>query len=239
MKSAKDKLIVAVDVPSAKEARALIDTLSPQVDIFKIGSQIFTLCGPAIVDYCLDRGKKVFLDLKFHDIPNTVASAVASATALGRPGQGLFLCTVHTAGGQEMMEQAVQKAVKTAANIGVKRPLIIGITVLTSHPKTDNINSLVLERARLAKRSGLDGVVASSQEAAMLRGEFGKDFIIVTPGIRPKGAEGGDDQQRTMTPFDAISNGSNFLVVGRPVVQAANPLEAARAIIQEIEEALR
>ncbi|MBF0522190.1 MAG: orotidine-5'-phosphate decarboxylase [Candidatus Omnitrophica bacterium] len=238
----KGQLIVALDVPSFEEARKLIDTLSPVVDIFKVGSQLFTACGPIAVRYIAGLGKKVFLDLKYHDIPNTVASAVVAAVALNQDvftaanrdkQNGIFMLTVHTLGGKEMLSFAQEAAKKTAAQLGVLKPMIVGITVLTSDAKTENITETVLSRARLAKDAGLDGVVASSQEAALIRKEFGKDFIIVTPGIRPKGADVGD-QKRVTTPADAIDNGSNFLVVGRPIVAAADPAKAAKEILKEM-----
>lgn len=247
MNKPNPQLIVALDVDTFDEARLLVDRLSPVVDIFKVGSQMFTACGPVIVRHILAKGKKVFLDLKYHDIPNTVAQAVAAAvnlnkavaSALDQDGKkiermgSLFMLSVHTQGGEEMCAMAAEATTKTARAIGVKRPSIVGITVLTSQQNEDNIHSLVLERARLAKKSGLDGVVASSQEAAMLRKEFGRDFIIVTPGIRPSGADAGD-QKRITTPKEAIKNGSNFLVVGRPIVKAVNPLAAAEVIIKDI-----
>ncbi len=248
MHSAKDKLIVALDVPTFEEARALIDKLERSVNIFKVGSQLFTACGPVIVRYLLSKGKKVFLDLKFHDIPNTVANAVRAAVALGEPGhqmmddnqegvefieKGLLMLTVHTVGGREMLERAVEASVQQAQTIGVVKPLVVGITVLTSEERKDNIAEIVMERALLAKNSGLDGVVASSEEAAMIRHKFGKDFVIVTPGIRPKGSEVGD-QKRVTTPKEAIVNGSNFLVVGRPIVKSDNPQMSAENILEEI-----
>lgn len=227
MNSAKDKLIVALDVSTEVEAKKLIDVLAPEVDIFKVGSEIFTICGPAIVKYLNDKNKKVFLDLKFHDIPNTVGNAVSSAASLD-----VFMLTLHTCGGEEMMKYAAEAARKAA-----KKPKIVGVTVLTSDARTANTNEIILTRARLAKSAGLDGVVASSQEAAMLRQEFGKDFIIVTPGIRPAGGEA-RDQKRVTTPADAIKNGSSFLVVGRPIVQALNPRQAAQEILKEINSAM-
>ena len=246
----QSKLIVALDVDTFGQARILIDQLKDSVDIFKVGSQLFTACGPVVVRYILAQQKDVFLDLKFHDIPNTVANAVTSAINLGSKmhdvlddkaqpmasNRGLLLCTLHTLGGQEMMEYAARAAVKQAQTIGVTKTLLVGITVLTSDAKTDNIRDLVLQRASLAKKSGLDGVVASSQEAAMIRSEFGDDFVIVTPGIRPKGADVGD-QKRVATPFDAVRAGSNFLVVGRPIVKAEHPAQAAQQILQQIEQA--
>ena len=219
-------------------------------DIFKVGIQLFTACGPVVVRYINALGKKVFLDLKFHDIPNTVANAVRSAVSLGREvhdvvegdnaaineNRGIFMCTVHTVGGKEMLERAAKEAKKIALDLGIKKPLIVGITVLTSQAKDDNVGALVLERARLAGESLLDGVVASSQEASLIRREMGEDFIIVTPGIRPQGADLGD-QKRVATPFDAVKNGSDFLVVGRPIIKDADPASAAQKINEEIQQA--
>jgi len=243
-----DKLIVAVDVPTFEEARNLIDQLEEAVNVFKIGSQLFTACGPVVVRYALAKGKKVFLDLKFHDIPNTVANAVSSAVALsskvydllgedgekeaGKGGE-IILCTIHTLGGVEMMQRAQEAAIREAKELGIKKPNLVGITVLTSEKISDNISDVVLKRASLAKEAGLDGVVASAMEASIIRKEFGKDFIIVTPGIRPSGADVGD-QKRVATPSDAIANGSNYLVVGRPIVKAQDPLKAAKEILKEI-----
>lgn len=235
MTGQKSQLIVALDVDAFAQAKGLIGMLSNDVDIFKVGSQLFTACGPEIVRYLIKSGKKVFLDLKFHDIPNTVANAVKAAVGLKEGSQSIFMCTLHTAGDKEMLKQAVAAATKTAQAIGVARPLLVGITVLTSEAKTDSMYKLVLERALLAKEVGLDGVVASSQEAAIIRKNLGKDFIIVTPGIRPAGADAGD-QKRITTPSEAIANGSNFLVVGRPIVKAQNPSEAAKLILKEINQ---
>ncbi len=232
----KAELIVALDVDTFQEAEILIDSLDAVVDIFKVGSQLFTACGPGIVYHLINRGKKVFLDLKFHDIPNTVANAVASVVKLSDEKQGLLMCTLHTVGGADMLKQALSAAEKTAQNLGIKRPFLVGITVLTSEDKADNITPLVLERARLAKACGLDGVVVSSQEAALIRRELGEDFVIVTPGIRPAGTDA-QDQKRVATPLFAVQNGSHFLVVGRPIVKAENPLEAAKQILQEIQQA--
>lgn len=246
----RGKLIVALDVDTFEQARQLIDQLKDVVDIFKVGSQLFTACGPVVVRYIFAQGKEVFLDLKFHDIPNTVANAVTSAINLGSPvhdvlddkaqkiegHKGLLLCTLHTIGGKEMMQRAAEAAIKQAQTIGVTKTLLVGITVLTSDAKTDNIRDLVFQRATLAKESGLDGVVASSQEAAFIREKFGEDFVIVTPGIRPVGADVGD-QKRVATPSDAVRAGSDFLVVGRPIVKAEQPAEAAAEILKQIQEA--
>ena len=242
------QLIVALDVNTLAEVRELVEQLDPVVDIYKIGSQLFTASGPAAVRFVEARGKKVFLDLKFHDIPNTVASAVSSSVSLNvamersstdfhdrkKPAQqSVFMMTIHTCGGAEMMKAAAEAAAKSADKIGVERPLVVGVTVLTSDSKEANISDLVLERAKLAKASGLDGVVASCHESRMLRDTFGKDFVIVTPGIRPAGGDAGD-QKRIATPAEAKKNGSSFLVVGRPIVAAKDPLAAAKAILAEI-----
>ncbi len=235
----KSQLMVALDVETFEEARVLIDTLEDSVDIFKVGFQLFTAYGPFITRYLQTKGKKVFLDLKFHDIPNTVASGVKSAVGLSvSPNNDknfapIFMLTVHTVGGKEMLEAAVKAACEQAKALGVAKPLIVGVTVLTSAPKEESTQDIVLQRARLAKEAGLDGVVASVEEAAAIRRELGKDFLIVTPGIRPTDALK-DDQKRVATPKVAIEAGSNFLVVGRPIVQASSPHEAALNILQEI-----
>jgi orotidine-5'-phosphate decarboxylase len=232
-------MILALDLETFEEARQLIDDLAGSVEIFKIGSQMFTAYGPFITRYLQSKGKKVFLDLKFHDIPNTVASAVKSAVGLSLspnndPGFApLFMLTVHTSGGKEMLEAAIQAAQSQAKVLGVPRPLIVGVTVLTSTVKDANLENLVLERARLAKAAGLDGVVASVEEAALIRRELGPDFLIVTPGIRPADASV-NDQKRVATPAAAIKQGSNFLVVGRPIIQAPSPRQAALQILEDM-----
>ncbi|MBF0512257.1 MAG: orotidine-5'-phosphate decarboxylase [Candidatus Omnitrophica bacterium] len=237
MKNAQ--LILALDLENFDEARVLIDKLEDSVDIFKIGSQMFTAYGPFVVRYLQSKGKKVFLDLKFHDIPNTVASAVKSAVGLSvspnhDPGFApLYMLTVHTCGGGQMLENAARAAREEAEKLGVPKPFIVGVTVLTSAAQEPNVEELVLERARLAKEAGLDGVVASVQETERIRRELGPDFLIVTPGIRP--AESSlDDQQRVATPKAAVAHGSNFLVVGRPILKAPLPREAALKILEEI-----
>ena len=234
----KPELIVALDVESFDQARALVDALGDSVDIFKVGPQMFTAYGPFVTRYVQSKGKKVFLDLKFHDIPNTVASAVKSAVALSVPPTKdkdfvpLFMLTVHTAGGKEMLEAAVKAAKEKAAELKVQRPLIVGVTVLTSQAGDANTAQTVLERAKLAKASGLDGVVASVEETALLRKALGKDFIIVTPGIRSAGGDAGD-QKRVATPASAIKAGSNYLVVGRPIVKDKNPRQATQDFLKE------
>lgn len=242
----KARLIVALDVDTLAEVRTLVERLEDSVEIFKIGSQLFTACGPAAVRFVLARGKNVFLDLKFHDIPNTVASAVSAAVGLAEavertapassgavPDGRLTMMTVHTSGGEAMMAAAVQAAGRAAQASGVPRPAVVGVTVLTSEARGDDTRGLVLTRALLARQAGLDGIVASCEEAAMLRKELGRDFIIVTPGIRPQGSDRGD-QQRIATPALAVAQGSDYLVVGRPIVQAPDPKAAAQAILAEM-----
>lgn len=236
----KPQLIVALDVETFNQAQKLVDQLEGVVKIFKIGPQLFTAYGPLVTHYLQAKGKKVFLDLKFHDIPHTVASAVKSAVRLSVPvGREkkfaeLFMLTVHTGGGREMLEAAVKAAKEQAKKLKVKPPLMVGVTVLTSQAaKEDKLHALVLDRALLAKRAGLDGVVASVEEAPLIRRYCPKNFIIVTPGIRPEGSPAGD-QKRIATPKMAIHSGSNYLVVGRPIIQADNPLKAAKNILKEI-----
>lgn len=237
-----NKVIVALDVETFDEARQLIDTLAESVDIFKVGLQQFTAYGPFVCRYLQAKGKKVFLDLKFHDIPNTVASAVKSAVNLSVPPEPmegyapLFMLTVHTVGGREMLEAAVKAAKEQAKKNGIHAPLIVGVTVLTSQAKVGDMEALVLERAQLAFECGLDGVVASVEETAAIRKKFGKDFVIVTPGIRPAEASL-NDQKRVATPKAAIESGSSFLVIGRPIVQDPEPYQAARRILAEINQA--
>ncbi len=237
----KAQLIVALDLETFEDARKLIDDLGDSVEIFKVGSQMFTAYGPFITRYLQSKGKKVFLDLKFHDIPNTVACAVKSAVGLSvgpsnDPGFApLFMLTVHTAGGKEMLEAALLAGKTQAKALGVERPLIVGVTVLTSTAKDADSESLVLERARLAKQAGLDGVVACVEEAARIRRELGPDFLIVTPGIRPAEASL-NDQKRGATPQAAILQGSNFLVVGRPIIQAASPRTAVQKILEDMKK---
>lgn len=243
MNKKRGQLIVALDLPTFKEAKKLIEVLGNTVDIYKVGSQLFIASGSEIIHYLSKKGKRIFFDLKFHDIPNTVASSVAAAVSLsfknGQPlvkNSGIMMMTVHIQGGKEMLKAAVRSSRDEAGKLKISRPLIIGVTVLTSDVGNDNVSETVLERTQLAKKCGLDGVVASSQEAAMLREEFGNDLVIVTPGIRPLGSQAGD-QKRVATPADAIINGSDFLVVGRPIVQSDNPLKAAKEILKEIQEA--
>ena len=236
-----DQLLIALDVPTGGEALQLADTLRGAVGGFKIGSQLFTAEGPAIVRTLAARGDRVFLDLKFHDIPNTVASAVASATSLGA-----WMVNVHASGGLTMMQAAAEAARRTAAADGRPAPRVIAVTVLTSMTadtlrevgSASGVIEQVTRLARLAQQAGLDGVVASPQETSVLRALCGPEFDIVTPGIRGGAADAArQDQQRTTTPAEAIAAGASYIVVGRPVIAAPNPREAAERIAEEIRSA--
>ncbi|MGH9371142.1 MAG: orotidine-5'-phosphate decarboxylase, partial [Vicinamibacterales bacterium] len=213
-----DQLLIALDVESGAQALGLADTLRGRVGGFKIGNRLFTAEGPVMVRTLVARGDRVFLDLKFHDIPNTVATAVSAATSLGA-----WMINVHASGGLRMMQAAAEAARTTAAAEGRQPPLIIGVTVLTSMSAgvlaDVGVQAPILEQvgrlARLAQQAGLDGVVASPQETNVVRGLCGPDFAIVTPGIRGGAAASGkDDQERTMTAGAAIAAGASYLVVG-------------------------
>lgn len=229
------KVIVALDYPDAKSALALADRLSPSECRLKVGKELFTAAGPDLVKQLAKMGFPVFLDLKFHDIPNTVAAACRAAADLG-----VWMLNVHASGGRKMMEAA-----KEAIDQSAHKPLLIAVTVLTSMDEAGLRETGVDRRpaeqvkhlAGLARQSGLDGVVCSAQEAAELHATFGEGFVLVTPGIRPAGTNAGD-QSRIMTPASAVSAGSDYLVVGRPITQAEDPLAALRTINQEIEKEL-
>lgn len=232
------EILVALDVPNAPAAYALADALRGAVGGFKIGSQLFTAAGPDVVRALVDRGDRVFLDLKFHDIPNTVAGAVASAADLG-----VWMLNVHASGGGAMMAAARRAADQAAGRRGTTAPLVIGVTVLTSFSgdtlREVGVTATPLEQverlARLAQQAGLDGVVASPQEVRAIRAVCGPAFVIVTPGIRGGAAAAGpDDQQRTATAAGAIAAGSSYLVIGRPITGAADPRRAALAMAEEI-----
>lgn len=213
----KSKIIVALDVDGLERAEQLVQQLSPWVSMFKIGAHLFTRYGPVVVDLVHRYRRDCFLDLKYHDIPNTVAHAVAAAHALS-----VRMLTVHTAGGPEMLR---------AASAVQPRPRIVGVTVLTS--VAGNVTEEVLARAELALESGLDGVVASPHEIVPLRQRFGNKFIIVTPGIRPVGSDA-DDQKRIMTPAVAAAAGADYLVIGRPILAAPDPVAVTQQILAEL-----
>ncbi len=220
----KSRLIVALDVGSLTEARRAVRLLKRHVSLFKVGLELFTSVGPDVVSMIHDEGGRVFLDLKFHDIPNTVARACESAARLK-----VFMMNVHATGGSEMMKAAAQ-----ALRFGKgKKPILLGVTVLTSDARKKNTSQEVVRLAREAKASGLGGVVCSAEEAAQVRKACGKNFVIVTPGIRPAGSDAGD-QRRIVTPSDALRNGADFIVVGRPILKAGDPVKAAIRILEEM-----
>ena len=234
-----NRLYVALDVDRLDEADTLLDRLSGGVGGCKIGSQLFTAAGPVAIEHALKRGFRVFLDLKYHDIPNTVAGAVREATRLG-----VYMLNVHASGGAAMMRAAAEAATTAAKEFALPRPLVLGVTVLTSLDRhalaTDvgvpgTVEAQVLRLAERAREAGLDGCVASAREVAPLRLALGRQWVIVTPGIRP--AARADDQRRTATPGAAIRSGADHLVVGRPITAAPDPGEAARAILEEISHA--
>ncbi len=218
----KDKIIVALDTSSIKEEKRLLDILAPHIKIFKVGMELFYSCGPKAVEIIKKYDKEVFLDLKFHDIPNTVASSARAITRLG-----VFMFNVHASGGLSMMKACLEASEEESEKLGVTRPRILGVTVLTSLDKKSDEE--VLDFARMAKEAGLDGVVASPQEIDPLRKEFGKDFLIVAPGIRPKGTEKAD-QKRTATPEEAIKKGADYIVIGRPITKAKDPIKVIEGI---------
>lgn len=230
------RLIVSLDFADGGQALALTGKLEPARCRLKVGKELFTRCGPALVEELQKQGFSVFLDLKFHDIPATVAGACAAAADLG-----VWMINVHALGGERMLAAARDSLDKYR-----KRPLLIAVTVLTSMSDTDlrqiGIQKPVAEQVhdlvRLAATSGLDGVVCSAQEASSLRKELDRDFILVTPGIRPAGSAR-DDQQRIMTPAEAIRAGSDYLVVGRPITRAADPVRVLREISEEINNVKR
>ncbi|WP_396621307.1 orotidine-5'-phosphate decarboxylase [Marinobacter sp. W-8] len=226
------KIIVALDFPSQNPALALADQLDPAKCRLKVGKELFTRSGPDLVKALQSRGFDIFLDLKFHDIPNTTSAAVVAAAELG-----VWMVNVHASGGEKMMVACRERL----EAFGNDRPLLIAVTVLTSMSDEDlagigitgSAEAHVSRLATLTKNSGLDGVVCSAQEAPRLKAEQGSDFQLITPGIRPLTADKGD-QQRIMTPTDALKAGSDYLVIGRPITQAPDPLAALEAIYAEV-----
>lgn len=235
LKDARQHLIVALDFPTPETALNLVQSLGESVLYYKVGKELFTAAGPDVVRQLVSAGKKVFLDLKFHDIPNTVAGAVKSAAGLG-----VSLLTVHALGGSKML-----KAAADAAKESQSKPTVLAVTVLTSMDQADvtelgiagTVEEEVLRLAGLAIGAGCGGIVTSAHEAPKVRQSYGRAFAVVTPGIRPAGASVGD-QARVVTPSDAIRAGVSHMVVGRPITAAPDPKQAARAILDEIAAAL-
>ncbi|MFN7931639.1 MAG: orotidine-5'-phosphate decarboxylase [Blastocatellia bacterium] len=237
----KDRIVVALDVETSAQALALVEQLRGQIGMFKIGKQLFTAAGPDIVRQIVGQGEKVFLDLKYHDIPNTVASAGVEAARLG-----VSIFNVHALGGSAMMRATVDAINAAAERENIPQPLILAVTILTSHDQ-DSLHEIGLERsiqeqvirlAELADKSGINGVVASPLEIAPLRAAIANpNFVILTPGVRPAGAAL-NDQKRVMTPSEAVQAGADYLVIGRPITGAENPAAAAQKIREEIEQAV-
>lgn len=238
MTDMENKLIVALDVETADEARRLVTSLRGIAGMFKIGSQLFTAAGPDFVREIVESGEKIFLDLKFHDIPNTVAAAGVEATRLG-----VSMFNIHASGGGGMMHRTAEAVAECAAAEGRARPTILGVTVLTSSDDAtlreigvqEKADAMVARLAQLAAGSGLDGVVASAREVSLVRASVTKPgFVVVTPGVRPMGADS-NDQARVMSPREAIAAGADFLVVGRPIIAATDPAHAAELVVEEMQ----
>jgi len=233
----ENKVIIALDVDTKNKALDLVDRLEA-ARMFKVGLELFTAEGPSLLRELKQRGKQVFLDLKLHDIPNTVAGAVSAGTA-----HGIQMMTLHASGGLGMMRSARDAAEAASQKSGLRRPLLLGVTVLTSLKSqelaaigmTADTEAQVLRLARLSREAGLDGVVCSPWEIDLIKEECGRDFLVVTPGIRPAWAAA-QDQKRIMTPAQALQRGADYIVVGRPVTQAESPAGAFEAIIKELEE---
>jgi len=235
----RERLIVALDLPASDDALAFVEKMGDTISFYKVGLELFSASGPAVVTRLKSAGKAVFLDLKYHDIPNTVAGASAQAVEMGAD-----MFNVHALGGMKMMRAAAEAASKAADRLGVPRPILLGVTVLTSLSREamehelglsigEGVADFVAEKAKQAKEAGLDGVVASPKEVAGIRAACGDGFHIVTPGVRPTWASAGD-QKRIATPSEAISMGADRIVVGRPITRARDPLEAAEKILAEI-----
>lgn len=219
------EIILALDVDTIQDAKNFINKLYPKIRTFKVGSHLFTAHGPQIIRLLQQKGAEVFLDLKYFDIPHTVAKAVAAAARLK-----VRMLTLHISGGKEMIKAAVASAKAEAKTLNISKPLLIGVTVLTSSkakPKD------ILDLAKQGIACGLDGVVCSAQEAAILRRKIKKNFVIVTPGIRAADSSG-DDQKRTATVAQAVKAGSNFLVIGRPILKAADPLAKTKELLGDL-----
>lgn len=235
--SMRERLVVALDVDTLDQATDLVRMLANEVGMFKIGKQLFTHAGPQAVRSIQELGGEIFLDLKFHDIPNTVAKAAIEATRLG-----VKMFNVHASGSLEMMRTTVKEVQRVCRQEKRRRPIMLAVTVLTSLNQNDlkrvgvtnKVAAQVVRLALLTKEAGMDGVVASPQEVADIRAACGRRFVIVTPGVRPADATR-NDQQRVMTPRDAVRAGVDYIVVGRPVIEARDPVLAARAIVADME----
>ncbi|MEN6328283.1 MAG: orotidine-5'-phosphate decarboxylase [Syntrophomonas sp.] len=236
---AKDRIVLALDVDSQEQALTLVKELAQEVGVFKVGMQLFNSAGPDIVRYINELGGRVFVDLKFHDIPNTVAAAGRVMTRLNA-----FMFNVHAAGGKEMMAQVVADVKDEAAKLGIEPPKILAVTVLTSISQQQledemlisgwDVKDVVVKWAQMAQEAGISGVVCSPKEITAIREACGPDFLIVTPGIRPAWSEK-NDQKRITTPRQALDMGTDYMVIGRPIVKAENQRQAARKIIEELE----
>jgi orotidine-5'-phosphate decarboxylase len=233
----REKIILALDVNDPGYALELVDSFSESISVFKVGLELFTTAGPSVVREIQDRGKKVFLDLKFNDIPNTVTRAALSATRLG-----VYMFNIHTSSGLDAMKRCRDQVVEVCLKENLQKPKMLGVTVLTSiAPETlkeefgiqHSLRTHVKYLSSLAKQAGLDGVIASGHEVSLIRGRCGDDFLIITPGIRPSWYPP-DDQQRTMTPRQAIREGADYLVVGRSILDQPDPLKALDLITVEM-----
>jgi orotidine-5'-phosphate decarboxylase len=239
--STRERLIVALDVSDLEEVKGLVKLLASEVGMFKVGKQLFTHAGPQAVRLIQDLGGEIFLDLKFHDIPNTVAKAAVEATRLG-----VKMFNVHASGSLEMMRATVKEVRRVCHQQNLRKPIMLAVTVLTSLNQDDlrrlgvdgQVADQVVRLALLTKEAGMDGVVASPHEVADIRSACGRRFVIVTPGIRPRNVQR-NDQQRVMTPGGAIQASVDYIVVGRPILEAKDPVAAAREIIAEMQGAGR
>ena len=235
---AENKLIIALDYDNLKEAQESVENLGNNVDIYKVGLEIFLNTNGKIIDYLHEKNKKVFLDLKFHDITNTVKAACEYAIK-----RNVFMFNIHCSNGSKTMREVAELVKKHNSN-----SILIGVTVLTNLSEEDiqemfksemNLKELVLNMAKITKNSGMNGIVCSADEAKFIKEKLGNDFVTVCPGIRPQFAiNGKDDQSRIMTPYNAVKNNADFLVIGRPITKSENPVKAAKSILQEITDAI-
>ena len=232
----RGRIIIALDVKTREEALSLVQEL-PDAEIFKVGLTLFASEGPSLLKDIQNHGKKIFLDLKLHDIPHQIAGAVKAGM-----GYGVYMMTLHASGGREMMARAAEAVEQEASQHSRTKPLLLAVTILTSLKgeqlrdigMEDRVDDQVLRLARLAKKNGMDGVVCSPQEIDLIKKEFGQDFLVVSPGIRPLWAAA-QDQKRILTPRDAIKKGVDYMVVGRPITKADSPSEAFLKIVDELD----